>query len=748
MYNLNYGWNILTSGFNVDTPLALTPLSFPTVTVRIRKSARWIQEGTTLSSGTALRVWVGSGITDILVDASGNFTTPFGWVSGSNEVSRSFSIPTPPYPLENGLGQNGNYINLGSNPPLQFGGVLNPPGGAGELNNLMQRTSSEVVVYAYEVTAPTPEFTNPAGAPKWDYIEDAEIAQIVAVDGSGNFDPNFRDQQEVSVFSAQLVISQSAYGVTAISALTSTLSELYVPAEAKDASAAEIISGSSGEVIITIDPSGILLGTPIYNPNPFTYTPPNTIAGFPPRKPPVRTPKPPRDSGSGVGDGSTRPIIFPSTGGGGTPANDQFIALQVTPDPIIHLDTDVGTQRTQPFTIENLGTVSVGIDEISSTNVDNSFSFGMNSPISIPFTINPNQILSGISYFLPADDLIYTEIGNLKAGGVILRSFSVNGTGTTTGNPGDPILRSISLRGDVTSNGSRNFLERVVNSTTTTDIFAVNTGSTPIVLNSVSIGGSSTFTSTGVTAGFNLQPGQEVAIPVTFIPISAQQYLGTFSLNSNADTSPQSDFFNPSTGDIFANLTGEGVPPTVLTRIMAFNVQNNGTFEDVLAGGSATSEITATITSIGNATILIGQFQIEQPFTLDLGAFGNFSVGNFQFYNLEAPLILPPGVTSQPFTIIFTPPTATNYVDDVLVVSNKTIGPESFEVRGIGTFEVPDIEPPEPPGPPDDEPPPGQEFDPGTAPSSALDGNGAACIPKECGVVYVYEYSSNGKIVT
>jgi len=709
--------------------------------VIVKLSDNWVSQSSDIGTGTTIRVYIRSigpaGDTyssiDLSIDQFGNFTLPFGsgWSTGVNSVFKIFGLQAPAYPLPGDLGKISNRINLGSSPP---GNPLNPPGGASELNGLMNRTESQLVVYAYEITAPEPGFTNPPGyVPDINVVTDGDFQKVQYAD------PSAGDLQEVSIFSRKVNISFSSYGVTAQSALTTTLSELYVPNEALDVSYGEVF-GAVYNIIITLDSSSYVSGIPVFDTNPSVVIPPVTPQ-FPPRKPPGPAPRPMRNGGG------SRPNIRPLPGNGGTPADTQFIALNVIPDPIAFDPTDVATQRSRSYVIENIGTEPVTVSQIINTHPDNIFSFGINSPLSVPFTIDPDETLSGTAYFLPANPFSYNELAYIKSGADIVRTFGVTGVGTASGNPGDVILRSISLRGDVATSGDRNFLEETIGIAKTLNIFAVNTGSTPIILNSVSLGGSGVFTSTGITAGFNLQPGQETPIPVTFTPVGAQQYIGTFTLNSNAETSPQSGF-NPATGDILANLSGEGVPETVLTRIMSFNVQNNGTFQDVLAGGSATDEITATITSIGNSSILIGQFQVQQPFSLELDAIGSFTIGSFEFYSLDLPLILPAGATSPIIKIKFTPPTATNYVDDVVVVSNKTLGPESFEVRGFGTFEEPEPEEPDEPILPDDEPPPGQEFDPGTVPSSALDGNGAACIPKECEVVYVYEYSSNGEIVT
>jgi hypothetical protein len=740
MQTIYHGWatDRQPGGFYVIVP------SNQILSIKVKKSAAWIQSGATISGGTTLRVCYGSTYTDIFISNNGNISDPGGsWGGSGNETSTNFSnnIIRPAYPFPGNLGEIGNRIDPGGpsyNPPM-------PPGATYEeyiatLNGLANLTTSDpFIVYAYEITSATPTFQNPPGwTPKWimeGWQEQLPIGSVVPRPGDG-----LLDQQMVSIFSQKISVSQSDYGFVGksvfvpdnvgdyINGLESGLEEPYNTAR-------------NAEIVITIDPMNYVDGYPVMNGNPWT-TPNYTSNTGGREQTNGGTKKPPRD---GSGDNP----VYGYPGGGFSPTAPEFIAIEVTPDPIAHDNTDVGTFKTKSFTIKNTGTIEVEIDNIVNTHPNQIFTFGMNNPISLPFSIEPDEQFGGTAYFIPASAISYTEIGYVKKGINILKTFSVTGLGTASGNPGDVPLRSISLRGDVTTSGNRNFLERTIGSITATDIYAINTGSVPVVLNSVALGGSGVFTSTGVTAGFNLQPGQELAIPVNFTPVGAQEYLGTFTLNTNAQTSPQIAYFNPSTGAILANLSGEGVPEEVLTRIMSFNIQNNGTFEDALAGGSATTELDGTITNIGNASLLIDQFQVQPPFSLELDTFGTYTIGSFEFYSLDEPFILAPSATSPIFKVKFTPPTATNYVDDVFVDSNKTIGPEAFEVRGTGTFEVPpEPEEPDVPVTPDDEPPPGQEFDPGTVPSSALDGNGSACIPKECDVVYVYEYSSNGEIVT
>jgi hypothetical protein len=711
--------------------------------LRIKKSAAWIQSGATIAGPTTLRVCYGSNKVDIGVDITGSITKPSGfWFGGGDEVSTYFSstVIQPDYPFPGDLGSLGNRINPAPpyNPPV-------PPESTytdwiNTLNGLANLTTSDpFVVYAYEIESPTPSYQNPPGwTPKWiikGWDEGLPIGELtVPAPESGDL-----DQQMVSIFSQKISVSQNDFGFVGKGIFKADNTGNYITG---------LESGLEGpyndaknlEIIITIDPMNYVDGYPVMNGNPFPGTNYNATTGGQEQET-EDTNKPPRDGGG------NRPI-YGYPGGGSTATAPDFISVEVTPDPIAHDNTDIGSFKTKSFTIKNTGTVSVEVDEIVNTHPDNIFTFGMSSPNGIPFTIDPTEEFGGTAYFLPVNAVSYTELGYVKKEGNILRSFSITGTGTSSGNPGETPLRKIALFGDVFSSGDRNFLERTIGTTTLTTIRAINAGNLPITLNNVSLGGAGVFTTPGITSGFSLEVGAELPIDVSFTPVGAQEYLGTFTLNSNAQASDQVGF-NPATGAITCNLRGEGTPELVLTRIMSFNIQNDGTFEDVLAGGSASAELDATITNIGNSTLLISQFQVQSPFSLELDVFGTFTVGSFEFYSLDTPLLIEAGQTSQPFTIKFTPPTASNFVDDVVVVSNKTIGPESFEVRGLGLFEVIE-EPEEPDGPilPDDEPPPGQEFDPGTVPSSALDGNGAACIPKECEVTYVYEYSSNGQIVT
>lgn len=708
--------------------------------LRIKKSAAWIQSGAFIAGPTTLRICFGSSIYDLAISNTGSITNPGGfWFGGGDEVFTYTGLQNlrPVYPFPGDLGSLGNRITYGQqwNPPLQPGWTYTD--WINNLNGLANLTTSDpFVVYAYEIQSPTVQYQNPPGwTPKW-YIkgwdEGLPIGELtVPAPESGDL-----DQQMVSIFNQKISVSQNDFGFVGKSVFSYNegIAGLETGLEGPYNDARNL------EIIITIDPMNYVDGYPVMNGKPFAGTNYNETTGGQEQET-GDTNKPSRD-----GPGN-RPI-YRYPGGGSTPTAQDFISVEVTPNPIEHDDTDIGSFKTKSFTVKNTGTVSVQVEEIVNTHPDNIFTFGMNSPVGIPFTIDPTEEFSGTAYFTPANAVIYNELAYVKKGANILRSFSVLGTGTSSGNPGETPLRKIALFGDVSTKGDRNFLERTIGTTTLTTISAVNAGNLPITLNNVSLGGAGVFTSPGVTSGFSLQVGSSLPIDVSFTPVGAQEYLGTFTLNSNAQASDQ-DGFNPATGAITCNLRGEGTPEPVLTRIMSFNVQNDGTFEDVLAGGSASAELNATITNIGNSTLLISQFQVQSPFSLELDVFGTFTVGSFEFYSLDTPLLIESGQTSQPFTIKFTPPTASNFVDDVVVVSNKTIGPESFEVRGLGLFEVIE-EPEEPDGPilPDDEPPPGQEFDPGTVPSSALDGNGAACIPKECEVTYVYEYSSNGEIVT
>jgi hypothetical protein len=695
----------VVNGFNNQPTLSFG--GAVNVNVIVQKDLVWQQEGG-LITATTLRVCIGEGYYDVSINEQGQFFVGGSYVNQFTLISMGYPFTLP----------------MGFNIP-NIGAVATP----GTFVPFNPQTA-ETTVYAYEITAPTPEFTNaPGWKPGWKVLDPNNPVTEVGIVGST------LDQQQVSIFGGNISVDQSAFGVSIETRVDSSNLPGY------DAYLEPIPSGGQQvDIYIRISPKFSYNGFDIPNSNPFNYTPGGGRRSGIVKK----TPLPPINNGPGNG----RPVVG-IPGGGGAPTTPDYVAIEVNPDPIAHDDTDVGTFKTKSFTVKNVGTVDVEVDSIINTHPDNIFTFGMNSPIAIPFTIEPTEEFGGTAYFIPEDDIIYTEIGYVKNGATILRRFSITGTGTLSGNPGDTPLRKIALRGDTVTSGDVNFLEATIGEPPVNGIIqAINAGNLPITLNSVSLGGSGVFTTGGVTSGFVLDIGAKEDILVSFAPVGVQEYLGTFTLNSNAQASDQAGF-NPSTGAITCNLRGTGTTLEPITRIMSFNVQNNGTFEDALAGGSATVELDATITNIGNATLGITQFQVQSPFSLELDAFGTYTIGDLEFYSLDQRLEILPNATSPVFTIKFTPPTATNFVDDVLVVSNKTIGPEAFEVRGTGTFDTP-VEPEEPDVPvtPDDEPPPGQEFDPGTVPSSALDGNGSTCIPKECDVVYVYEYSSNGEIVT
>lgn len=750
MYAGNYYTR--TGSGNIYTWYAVQTVA-PSLTVRVEKSDSpdWnnalSQFGNPSINPTAnVRVCVGSEIHDFIVSGA-LLVRPSGWSgNGIDVATKSFNMP--PATMEPASwGYSIVQPSSNWNPPVA-GYIPTDPlyGTAGAFNtalaaqraavagSITQNTSSKAVV-AYQIEQPSAQWSNPSGwQPNWQVVDG--VIKSINTGPTGGL-----DRQETSIFSTRVTVSQSAYGAKAVGGYVGT--DVVVLPRPVD----PVGGNQNTTIVIRLEPQLWISvdGTPRPIIRPPIITPP-ILPPNPPPDPninpdPSGKDKPPRDGGG------TRPIR-PGGPGGGTPVVEEYIALEVTPDPIEHDDTDIGTVRTKSFTVKNIGTIPIEITSIINTHPENPFTFGMVSPINIPFTISPDEVFAGTSYFIPGSASNYDELGYLRNGSTILKTFTLLGTGTASGNPGDPIVKKIALSSTLANSGDTNFLEQTINVGITKKIKAINVGNVPLTLNSATIGGSGVFTTPGITAGTVLQVGLFAEINVTFTPLSAIQYSGTFTVNSDAEESDQPGF-NPATGDIVCSLAGKGTPIEQITRIMSFNVENNGTFEDALAGGSATTELDVTITNIGNSTLEITQFQVQQPFTLELDVFGTFTIGSFEFYSLNSPLYIEPTETSQAFKVKFTPPTATNFVDDVAIVSNKTIGPESFEVRGLGLFEYPEEpEEPEEPVTPDDEPPPGQEFDPGTVPSSDLDGNGSSCISKGCNVPYVYEYSSNGEIVT
>lgn len=752
-----FGWYYNGKGKYLCSTVASSSV---TVTVKMNIS-QWASAKNQFGRGShwggttsaKVRVCVGHEYFDFGIRDDGLLIKPSGWSTLlMYESSKTFYLSAPAAPFSiTTTDVSGNYPNFFIGPP-QIANYTWTAGWNVVKSGYSPTTGPGITIKAYEIDPPDQDYQNPAGwAPYYKWYEEADGDGYIAGD-TDQIDVEKRiDKQETSIFKTRLTVSQGTHFIKPYGVFRKGNAPYWQgypdPMTDIGVDGATADSGKTTEVVIDLTPQIWVDGNiPVINPRPTGGNPDRTNGGGTGKRGRTKKkPKPPKDPSD---DNQWTPINNNFYDNGETPVlPDEWVGISVSPDPLVHDNTDVGTIKNKSFTVQNIGTASVNIDSIVNDNTSNPFSFAMESPITIPFTINAGESLFGKSYFVPTSAIAYSGSVHLKKSGTIIRTFTISGTGTTSGNPGETVIKKIALVGDTTSNGDTNFLEQTIGTTTLGIIKAVNVGNTPLILNTLTVGGSGAYSTPGIVSGITLPIGAEKELQVLFSPVAAENYLGTLTLNSDATSSDQTGF-DPATGNIIANLTGKGVPEEVITRIMEFNVQNGGTFQDVLAGGSATGEITATISSKGTGSIRISQFQIQSPFTLDLAPFGQYTIGSFQFYLLNQPLIIEPEGVSAPFIIKFNPPTATNYVDDVAIVSNKTIGPDSFEVRGLGTFTEPEepsgpIEPEEPGG----EPPPDQEFDPGTEPSTALDGIGSACIPKECEVIYVYEYSSNGKVV-
>jgi len=473
--------------------------------------------------------------------------------------------------------------------------------------------------------------------------------------------------------------------------------------------------------------------------------------------------------------------------GGGTPtivpATPDTILLQVIPDPISFADTVVGNFVTQTFVVKNLSSIPITVNSIVSNSVlpipDQAFAVD----VQMPFTLEPNETKLATMYFIPKATTAYQDIFTINIQNpdeeavqqsIPAYQFSVDGSGISGPTPPEPIVKSISLQGDVVSSGNINYNDVTVNGLIPFQdriLRIINSGSqVPLRIESLVLSGDVgefTIIQNPIPAeGISLGVGLSWDVRIRFQPTSIGTKSAVVTIKSDADTGNVDEF-----GFSFADLTGRGVALEPLLKKIAF-ISNGGTDPAGSGNGipinfgtdiklNTTKSEPFRIKNIGNTPVTISGLRLQYtppqtvpPFTLGLSGLGGASGPDPNgLYVLSEALTLEVNQESNDVFINFTPVTVTEFsgfisvrLPDLAFLAQSPTPVQGFS--GKGKLDV--ITPEEPGGgggEPEPEIPPDEVFDgvppednPGETPG---DGYSSACVTRTCSIPYLYKYTVN-----
>ncbi len=235
----------------------------------------------------------------------------------------------------------------------------------------------------------------------------------------------------------------------------------------------------------------------------------------------------------------------------------------------------VNSPVTLPVTLTSTGTSPVTVSSVTISGAGFTLVGG-----TVPATLNPSQTLTVQVQFNPtatgATTGQLTIISNSTNGSTA--TVSLSGTGTAAPNP------ILSL-----STASLGFGSVTVNSPTTLPVTLTSTGTSPVTVNSATIGGAG-FTLVSGTLPVTLNPTQTITLQVQFDPTATGAASGQLTISSNST--------NASTAIVSFSGTGTSAPNPILSLSTA-----SLSFGNVTVNAPATLSVTLTSTGTSPVTV-------------------------------------------------------------------------------------------------------------------------------------------------
>ena len=294
----------------------------------------------------------------------------------------------------------------------------------------------------------------------------------------------------------------------------------------------------------------------------------------------------------------------------------------------------VGASGSQSIVLTNTGNSSVSISQVAVTGTG--FTAG---GFAVPLTLAAGQNATLTVAFSPV------AAGNVT-GSVSVISNATNSP-TTIALTGSGIAPTRILSPSVSSLSFGNILVGKTSGPQTVSI--TNSGNSSVTISQFTVPGAA-FTASGLTVPMTLVAGQSASLTLSFSPSAAGTVGGSVSVVSNATNSPTT-----------ISLTGTGVQPQISV------VPSSVAFGNATVG---TSDIqTMTIRNTGTANLSLSQ--------------ATLSGQGFVLSGLSLPLTVAAG-GSAPFTLSFTPTSASNFAASLSLTSNAPGSPLTVALTGTG----------------------------------------------------------------
>ncbi len=350
----------------------------------------------------------------------------------------------------------------------------------------------------------------------------------------------------------------------------------------------------------------------------------------------------------------------PQAGSTITLSGDATPSTQLTaPASLAFGSLKIGSTKSLPVTVQNIGTTSVTLSQISITGTG----FSLVAPPAVPLTLSPSQTLQINVRFAPASAGAVS--GQLTFSGDVAAAASKFGSfgnrhrsrtrtaaATTTG-----ITAVVDLAGTgltlptlTAAPATVGFGSVTVGSKQSHTVTLTNTGGSTATVSQASVSGTG-FTLGALSLPAQIASGQSLNLTVSWQPAAAGNASGNLSVTSDA-TNPSLSVPLSGTGVIAGALTAN--PSSVSFGNVTVGSNQSQSFSVTNSGGTAVSVTAASASGAG--------FTLTSP---------------------ALPLSLAAGQSTN-FTAKFTPATATNLSGSVTITSNASNPSLSVPLSGTG----------------------------------------------------------------
>ncbi len=307
--------------------------------------------------------------------------------------------------------------------------------------------------------------------------------------------------------------------------------------------------------------------------------------------------------------------------------------LTASPSSLTFGNVTTGTSTSQTVTV-TASTASVTISQATLTGTG----FTFTGP-TLPLTLAAGQATSFTVKFAPTAAGSSTGTFSLTSNASSTPTVALSGTGV------NPV-------GQLAASPSSLAFGNVTTGTSASQTFTVTASTASVTISQAALTGTG-FTFTGPTLPLTLAAGQATSFAVKFAPTAAGSSTGTFSLTSNASSTPA------------IALSGTGVNPAGQLAASPSSLA----FGNVNTGASASQTVTVTAST---ASVTISQATLTGT--------------GFTFTGPTLPLTLTAGQTAS-FTLTFAPTAAGSFTGTFSLTSNASSTP-AVALSGTGVNSV------------------------------------------------------------